>query len=392
MSAADWSELDGYEALVSALRASAPAAPERLRQRVLEGAPAPRRRRSRKQRLLFVVVPAAIVLAVGAAFVHGFVSTGSHPRADTGVLGLENGTASVTAHTGAATPATTPTAGSLAQDKAGTQSAQEYAPVKTNNTPAGVNAYAAGKAPQRTLKSSVEHAVKIPRNRLVHAVASLEVGVKRSKLSQATNDASRIVGSFGGYAQSVHFESSRQGYGSAVLALRVPVQKAQAAIAKLSTLGRLLSQQVSTQDLQTKLTTQNNGIGSLRRAISVYEQALESGTLSATERVTIQIRLNNARHALARLRHARNGTLEAGSTADISLVLTTRNHSVVAPHHHGSTRFGRLLGSAAHFLAWEGIVVLYALVVVSPLLLLGGLAWILLRERRRREERLLASA
>src|ERR1051325_7014405 len=77
MSATDWNELDGYETLVSQLRANAPLAPESLRERVMEGAPAPRRRRSRKQRLLFVVVPAAIVLAVGAALVHGFVNSGS---------------------------------------------------------------------------------------------------------------------------------------------------------------------------------------------------------------------------------------------------------------------------------------------------------------------------
>src|SRR6476659_4000872 len=77
MSASDWSELDGYEALVSELRASPPVAPERLRQRVLEGAPAPRRQRSRRRKLVLVVVPAAIVLAVGAALVHGFVSSGS---------------------------------------------------------------------------------------------------------------------------------------------------------------------------------------------------------------------------------------------------------------------------------------------------------------------------
>ena len=80
MSAIDRSELDGYEALVSELRANPPVAPERLRERVLEGAPAPRRRRSRRRRLLFVVVPVAVVLAVGAALVHGFVSSGSSSR------------------------------------------------------------------------------------------------------------------------------------------------------------------------------------------------------------------------------------------------------------------------------------------------------------------------
>src|SRR5215467_15951206 len=78
MSATDWSEMDGYEDLVSELRANPPVAPERLRQRVLEGAPAPRRQRSRKRKLALVVVPAAVVLAVGAALVHGFVN--SSPR------------------------------------------------------------------------------------------------------------------------------------------------------------------------------------------------------------------------------------------------------------------------------------------------------------------------
>jgi hypothetical protein len=235
-------------------------------------------------------------------------------------------------------------------------------------------------------------AVTIPKDRLVHAVASLQVGVKTSNLSDKTNEASQIVGSFGGYAQSVRYEATRRGQGEAILALRVPVQNAQKAIAKLGGLGTLLSQQVSTQDLQAKLTQQNSGIGSLRRAISVYENALQSGTLTATERVAIQIKLNNARHALARLRHARNGTLAAGANADISLLLTTRNHAIGPAHHGGSTRIGRLLGSAAHFLALEGIIVLYALIVLAPVFLIGAFAWWIVRERRRREDRLLASA
>src|SRR5262249_1455936 len=78
MSAVDGSEMDGYETLVSELRANPPVAPEHLRQRVLEGAPAPRRQRSRKRRLAPVVVPAAVVLAVGGALVHGFVDSGSN--------------------------------------------------------------------------------------------------------------------------------------------------------------------------------------------------------------------------------------------------------------------------------------------------------------------------
>jgi hypothetical protein len=235
--------------------------------------------------------------------------------------------------------------------------------------------------------------VTIPKNRLVHADASLQVSVKNhAALSKATNEATQIVASLGGYAQSVNYESSHGGQGDAVLQLRVPIQKAQIAIGRLADLGTLLSQQVSTKDLQQQLTHENNGIGSLKRAIAVYEQALTSGTLSASERVQIQIKLANARHAVTQLRRNRTATVQYGATSNISLLLTTRQHAFVVTHHHGSTRVGRLLGSAAHFLALEGIIVLYALIVIAPLLVIGGLAWWVLRERRRREERLLASA
>jgi hypothetical protein len=358
---------------------------------VLEGAPATRAPRSRKRKLVLVVVPAAIVLAVGAALVHGFVSSGSQNgvSANAPTLGAVHGVNQKALRQYAEPTRTTPAAATadrelapLTQSKS--KSFQSYN--LDQNTAVASGSVLAGSLP------SIEGSLSIPKNRLVHAVASLQVGVKGKDLSAKTNEASQVAGSFGGYAQSVRYQHSRNGYGNAVLDLRVPVQNAQAAIAKLGGLGTLLSQQVSTQDLQAKVTHQTSAIGSLRRAIAVYEKALESTTLSATERVAIQIKLNNARHALARLRHARSATQALGATADISLLLTTQNHAIVPAHHHGSTRIGRLLGSAAHFLALEGIIVLYALIVLAPFLLLGALGWWILRERRRREERLLASA
>ena len=377
-------EFEGYEALVSELRASPPVAPERPRQRVLEGAPASRAPRSRRRRLALVVVPVAVVLAVGAAVVHGFVDSGSNRSGTTSgqlVLG----------------PATVHTAANPAQHgqkattrQSATKAPSDYAPTGVKTKSYGLS-QAAGAPPTKAL-SGTERTLLIPSHRLVHATASLEVQVPRSDLSKKTNEASQIVGSLGGYAQSVRYQASHDGGGSAILTLRVPVQKAQVAIAHLGNLGKLLSQQVSTQDLQAKLTSQTNAIGSLQRAIAVYEQALQSSTLPESQRVAIEIKLNNARHALARLRHARTGTLASGATADISLLLTTRNHAIVGPQHHGSSRIGRLLGSAAHFLALEGIIVLYALIVLAPFLLLGALAWWILRERRRREERLLSAA
>jgi Domain of unknown function (DUF4349) len=403
MSSTDWNELDGYEALVSELRATAPAAPESLRQRVLDGAPAPRRRMSKRRRLALVVLPVAVVLAVGAAFVHGFVSSGSRNHATALEAALRasnprlNGVAAGSGHAPAATPSTTAKeavpASKGVDDAFGpvSKSTSSYSISHGLNTAQSDSlGLAAGTTAKRLL--GTPQALAIPRNRLVHAVAALEVRVKsRSDLSAKTNRASQIVSSLGGYAQSVRYQNSRNGYAESVLELRVPVQKANAALGKLSALGTVESQQVATQDLQQKLTHENSGIGSLQRAIAVYESALNSGTLSGSQRVIIEVRLNNARRQLSQLRHARTGTLASGATASISLLLTTHNQAIVAHHHHKQGRLGRLLGSAARFLGLEGIIVLYALIVLSPIVLIGALAWWIVRERRRREERLLAS-
>src|SRR4029077_8711251 len=141
MSAIDRNELDGYEPLSAELRATAPIAPDRLRDRVLEGAPAPRRRRSRRRKLALVVVPVAVALAVVAAFVHGFVSAGSRDAAlpanarvpDTVVNGIVHGSNS------GSEPKFAPSSGSATAQS----ESRELAPLK-------------------------QSLVTIPRNRLVH--------------------------------------------------------------------------------------------------------------------------------------------------------------------------------------------------------------------------------
>jgi uncharacterized protein DUF4349 len=374
MSAAD-AAFEGYEGLVAALRANPPTASDRLRQQVLAGEP--RRRRLPSRRLVLVVVPVAVALAVGAALVHGFVNSGSHNHAE-----LRAATAYQPALRGGAQKR------ELVHGKA---AAKEFPSVPS---PATTVASGDSLVQGRPSVNGYYSAVTIPKNRLVHADATLQVRVpSHSALTKATNEATQIVGSLGGYAQSVQYQSSRNGTGNAFLELRVPVGKAETALAKLAALGTLVAQQVSTQDLQQQLSQQNDQIGTLRREIAVYVQALQNSSLSATERVALQIKLANARHSLKVLKRARTATVASGATANVSLTLTTNKDAGIVPTHHRSGRFDRLLGSAARFLALEGIIVLYAVVVLSPFLILGGLTWWILRERRRREEsRLLASA
>jgi uncharacterized protein DUF4349 len=372
---------------VAALRANPPIAPDRLRQQVLAGEP--RRRRLPSRRLVLVVVPVAVALAVGAALVHGFVSSGSSHRAAALAVAPALKGAQQTAHGSAAKRELTH----------GDNVASNVQKLRAAPRPAATNALnsptfsASGSSQNYSMEQGLT-TVTIPKNRLVHADATLQVRVpSHSALTHATNQATKIVGTLGGYAQSVQYQSSRNGTGNAFLDLRVPVGKAETALAKLASLGTLVSQQVSTQDLQQQYTQQTNSIGTLRREIAVYVQALQSTTLSATERVAIQIKLENARHSLKLLKKARTATVAQGATADISLTLTTNKDAGIVPAHRTTGRFDRLLGSAARFLALEGIIFLYALVVLAPFLILAGVTWWILRERRRREEsRLLASA
>ena len=348
-----------YKALVDELRADAPVAPERLRQRVLELAPTPR---SRRRKLVLVVVPAAAALAVGAALVHGFVSSGSHPQA------AKPPTLAEHLLQRPATATTTATAGS--------------------GSARVTHKQVLGALTQRNAVPSAA----IPLNRLVHADATLQVQVaNRQALSRATSRATAIVTRLGGYAKSVRYASSHNGSGRAYLALRVPVGHVKTAIARLGALGTILSQQLSTQDLQQQVKQATNKVTKLRATIATYRKALQDPSLPAAQRVILQARLAEERKTLTQTRQARSGALASAATANVSLTLTTKQHAGAAvPHRQG--RLGRMLGSAAGFLGLEGTIVLYALVVLSPVLVLGGLVWALVRERRRRGERhLLAS-
>ena len=139
-------------------------------------------------------------------------------------------------------------------------------------------------------------------------------------------------------------------------------------------------------DLQQKLQTQSAQIEQLRRRVTALRAALRDPSLPEAQQVLLRIRLAESKRALAQRLSARKGTVTAGTTARISLVIATEQAIAPVPHHRG--RLGRMVHSAAGFLALEAIVVLYALIVISPIALALALVW---AWRRRSVERLLAT-
>lgn len=320
---------------VDLLIAHAPSAPEELRRRVLALHPVERRRRVRPG----LVLAAAAVLAVAAAVVHGFSTSSPSPRQ---TLTLE-------AHGAAASPPTWTTA-----DSAGS----------------------GGKAFEGSVK---QRAIAVPSspNRLQHTDASIRVRV--DDLSSATVRATRIATSLGGYAQSI-LEHSPQSF----VELRIPAQNVKKALAELAGLGTIVSQRISVEDLTNTLERQSAQIAQLHRRIAALQAALRNPALPGAQRVLLQIQLAESKRALAQRLHGRRGTIAAGTTSRISLVLTTQKHAAAAPPHRG--RLGRMLHSAIGFLALEAMVALFALIVISPVAVALVLLWLV---RRRAVDRLL---
>lgn len=312
------------------LRAHAPAAPQQLRTRVL--ALEPRRTPSRR---LVLVLALALVAAIAAAIVHGLVSSGTPSKR----------AAAVPQHA--------------------------YA-----NTPSVVAGGGGGKARLHALVPSIGSAA-----RLQQYEATLDVRVKDA--SVAATKATRVATALGGYAQSVTYSSSTR---SASVVLRVPVGNVKTAVARLESLGTVVSQNLSVTDLEHDLQLESAQIAQLRNTVAVLEASLKNPSLPESQRVILQIRLANAKRALSQRLHARSGTIAAGTTARVSLELETKAHVVPVPQHRG--RIGRMVHSAVGFLGLEGTIVLYALIVASPLALLAALAWSVREVRRRRDHRL----
>jgi len=317
--------------LTTILRAGAPLAPDRLRARVLAAQPEPARRRPRVRPVL--VLAAAAALAVGAALVHGFTTSAPVPRHS-----VSGGSAGAGVAGGGSV--TTPT---FAQSNARAKAAAPAA------------------AP----------------NRLQHEDASIRLRVH--DVGAATGAATRVATSLGGYAQSVVYRGGR-----ANLELRVPTDRVKTALARLEALGTIVSQRISIEDLTNRLQTQSAQIAGLRRRVAALQEALRNPALPESQRVLLQLKLSASKRALAQRLHGRKGTLAAGATARIALVLAAEKQAAAPPPHR--SRLDRMLRDAVGFLALEGIVLLFALIVASPLAVAFGLWWLL---RRRATERLL---
>jgi len=329
--------------LIHELRASRPAAPTALRVRIREIS-VPETARAPWSRFHFPVRRAALI-AIPAAAVLAFASAG--------VLGIARSDISTETYR----------AEGLA-DKATTEA-----------------------APSTNLGAPQSSTVGPTNDRAQRVSATLTVEVPDSDaVSRAAQDALDLTRRLGGHVVSASVATGEEG--SAALTVRVPVAKVQEAIVGLSALGRIVSQQVTIQDLQETLDALERRARSVRAQIALISARLDSESLDAETRAVLENRLKTLRGELRELRRGISGTNAEARMSTIQLtVVTPGAFGAVAP----PARLDRTIDEALNVLLWEGVVVLALLIVMAPFALTAFAAWLGRRlYRRREEERLLA--
>jgi hypothetical protein len=220
--------------------------------------------------------------------------------------------------------------------------------------------------------------------------ASLTVRVKDVEaLHDRTAEATRLARSYGGYVASVD-ESASGATGRSDLVLRIPVARVEDAYFRLAQLGTVTEQHLSIRDLDQVVQTQRRRIVQLKILIARIGQTLKSSSLPADVRLRLELQRDTAKHELAQVTGSNKATLREASLSRISLTLTSRQ--AAAAKKGGMSRIERAARDAGSFLAGAGAVLLFVLIVLSPLILLAVTAILGTRAYRRREERRLLSA
>jgi hypothetical protein len=294
---------------------------------------------------MLIAVPAAAALALASA----------------GVLGL--------------TRADAPTAESLRQDTF----TGELAPVAPTTE-------ANKSLPLQGAGSTAADASSPTRAQRVSATLTVEVD-DSDAVSRAAQEALDLTRSLGGYVVSSSVATGEEG--SASLTVRVPVARVQDAITGLSGLGRIVSQQVTIDDLQATLDELEKREASVRGQIARILARLKTEELDPQTEAVLRARLQTLRAELRELRAGIDSTNAEARMSTIRLtVVTPGAFGAVAP----PSRIDRTIDEALNVLAWEGIVALGLVIVLAPFALVAFAAWLGRRlYRRHEEERLLAT-
>jgi Domain of unknown function (DUF4349) len=340
---------DRFEQLSRELRASRPVASVALRARVraLEPPPPPRLPELNLRRLVPALALTAVAVSASVAVGIGLVRGGSKP-AQRGAL----------ARPAAVAPATSVEQQALR----GAGSDKAFHPLRLATPSPG--------------------SVPSDRQRLQQYDAVLKARVdNHDELSARTGQTMRLTRTLGGYVASAVYDVPGK-RGASALVLRIPIDRVQQALEAFSAYGTLVSQRISVRDVQRRVDGISSSVEVLRKEVATIERQL-ARPVTPARRAELERRLAFDRRRIEALTRTRQAITRRAQLARVVLTLVTpRSHAAAAPG-----RFARTLDDAGSVLARELELVLYALVVIGPLVALGAAGIAASRVQRRRSDR-----
>ncbi|MEA2282138.1 MAG: hypothetical protein QOK21_2745 [Solirubrobacteraceae bacterium] len=223
--------------------------------------------------------------------------------------------------------------------------------------------------------------------RAIERDTTMTIATAPSRVDQVASAAAAVAADLGGYVSSSDVTTGQV----ASLELRVPGERLDPAVSRLSRLGHVRDLQRSTLDITGELGNARQQVADLRaERRSLLRRLAHAGTPRIADHARARLavvtrRLNDARGRV-RAVHARS------DLASLSLTIKGERRGGAGPAPHPWTP-GDALHDAGRVLEVAAGVALVALAVAVPFALLGGLAWLAARTLgRRRRERLLDGA
>jgi hypothetical protein len=237
----------------------------------------------------------------------------------------------------------------------------------------------AGRAGGETLLASPAGAVPGAPARRIERTSTLDLGVAPGSIESSAQTVFTIVGSFNGYVRQSNV-SSGGGQSGASFDVRLPTANLTAAIAALSHLGHVRSENDTTNDVSDQFDALQRSLGDLRAERASLLRQL-AGTADAQRAATLKARLHVVEVGIAQ----RQGTLRSLRArieyTRLSLSLTPEAKGAAS---HGDLTPGAAARDAARVLDAALAVLVIGAAAVLPLALVGIAGWIAVALTRRR--------
>jgi hypothetical protein len=225
--------------------------------------------------------------------------------------------------------------------------------------------------------------------RLLERTSTLDIGVAQDSVQSAAQRVFTLASAFGGYVKQSNVSSGGSGQGGASFDVRLPSANLAAAIAALSHLGLVRSENDTTNDVTDQLGSLQRSLGDLQAERASLLRQL-AGASEAQQTATLKARLHGVEARISQVQGALRALTARVDYTSLALSLTPESSGAAAS---GDLTPGAAAGDAARILDAALAVLVIGAAAALPLaaIILAGWIAIALLRRRLREQALDAS-